>query len=63
MGKEIWRIILENQWAIGTVGLSPAIQGVRVVNKKLGNVPARQLNDANVENPGNSRPEQFYFKS
>jgi len=63
IGKEIWRIILENQWAIGTVGLSPAIQGVRVVNKNMGNIPARQLNDANVENPGNSRPEQFYFKS
>ena len=63
IGKEIWRIILDNQWAIGTVGMSPAIQGVRVVKNTMGNIPARHLNDANVENPGNSRPEQWYFKS
>ena len=59
----MWRIILDNQWAIGTVGLSPAIQGVRVVKNNMGNIPDRQLNDANVENPGNSRPEQWYFKN
>jgi peptide/nickel transport system substrate-binding protein len=63
IGKEMWRIILDNQWAIGTVGMSPAIQGVRVVKNSMGNIPDRQLNDANVENPGNSRPEQWYFKS
>ena len=63
IGKEMWRIILDNQWAIGTVGMSPAIQGVRVVKNNMGNIPDRQLNDANVENPGNSRPEQWYFKN
>ena len=43
--------------------MSPAIQGVRVVKNNMGNIPDRQLNDANVENPGNSRPEQWYFKT
>ena len=39
LGKEIWRIAVEEQWAIGTVGLSPAAQGVRIVSNNMGNVP------------------------
>jgi peptide/nickel transport system substrate-binding protein len=60
--KEIWKIILDQQWAIGTVGLSPAIQGVRVVSNNLGNVPDRQVNSAVIDNPAGARPEQWYFK-
>ena len=56
-------IILDNQWAIGTVGLSPAIQGVRVVKNNLGNIPDRQVNSAIIDNPAGSRPEQCYFKN
>ena len=52
-----------NQWAIGTVGLSPAIQGVRVVRNNLGNIPDRQINSAIIDNPAGSRPEQWYFKN
>ena len=60
--QEIWRIILDQQWAIGTVGLSPAIQGVRVVSNKMGNIPDRQVNSAIIDNPAGARPEQWYFK-
>lgn len=63
LGREIWRIILDQQWAIGTVGLSPAIQGVRVVKNSLGNIPARQVNSAIIDNPAGARPEQWYFKN
>jgi peptide/nickel transport system substrate-binding protein len=63
LGREIWRIILDQQWAIGTVGLSPAIQGVRVVSNSLGNIPARQVNSAIIDNPAGARPEQWYFKN
>src|SRR6266849_3153262 len=30
--QEIWKIILEEQWSIGVVGLSPAFLGVRLTN-------------------------------
>jgi peptide/nickel transport system substrate-binding protein len=63
LGKEIWKIVIDEVWHIGTVGVSPASVGVRVVNTKLGNIPARQYNTINVRTPGTSRPEQFYFKT
>ncbi|MGH7860614.1 MAG: ABC transporter substrate-binding protein, partial [Candidatus Dormibacteraceae bacterium] len=44
LGKEIWKIVIDQQWTIGTVGLSPAQLGVRVVKNNLGNVPAREVN-------------------
>jgi peptide/nickel transport system substrate-binding protein len=63
IGAEIWQIVLEEQWAIGTVGLSPMIQGVRIVSNKMGNIPARQISSAITGNPGISRPEQWYFRN
>ena len=63
MAQEMWRIILDQQWMIGTVGLSPTIQGVRIVSNNLGNIPARQMNNANTSNPNISRPEQWFFKN
>ncbi|MGL3104531.1 ABC transporter substrate-binding protein [Bradyrhizobium sp. BR 1432] len=63
IGREIWQIVLENQWAIGTVGLSPAIQGVRVVKNNMRNIPDRQINGTVIESPAGARPEQWYFKN
>lgn len=62
LGKEIWKIAVEEQWAIGTVGLSPAAQGVRVVNANMGNIPGRQYNSPDGMTPATSRPETFFFK-
>jgi hypothetical protein len=62
MAAELWQIIIDQQWAIGTVGMSPTIQGVRVVKNTMGNIPARQTNSAVTGNPGAARPEQWYFK-
>jgi hypothetical protein len=62
LGKQIWRIATEEQWTIGTVGLSPAVMGVRVAKVSMGNIPARQFNGSTTLSPGQSRPETFFFK-
>jgi peptide/nickel transport system substrate-binding protein len=63
LAKEIWQILIDNQHIIGTVGLSPAFYGVRVANKKLGNVPARQYNSPDVKTSSASRVMTFYYKA
>jgi peptide/nickel transport system substrate-binding protein len=60
--KEIWAIIIDEAYLIGVVGLSPAAMGVRIVNRDMGNIPARQYNSPDVKNPGISRPVTFFYK-
>ena len=59
--KEIYRIWADNLYEIGTVGLTPMVQGVVVVNTKFRNVPTTLGNDWPLRSPGNARSEQFYF--
>jgi peptide/nickel transport system substrate-binding protein len=61
--QEIWKILAEETYSIGTVGVSPATLGVRVVKNTLGNVPDRQVNAQHVRSPCQSHPEQFYFRA
>jgi len=61
-GKEIWKILVEQEWSIGTVGQSPAFMGVRLVKNNMGNVPDRQVNAQHARTPHTSWPETFYFK-
>jgi peptide/nickel transport system substrate-binding protein len=61
--KEIWALLVDNVHAIGTVGLSPAFMGVRVVKNTMGNVPARQYNSPDVRTPSVSRLMSVYFKT
>ncbi len=61
--KEIWALLVDNVHAIGTVGLSPAFMGVRVVKNTMGNVPARQYNSPDVRTPSVSKVMTVYFKS
>ena len=61
--KEIWKIIVEQQWSIGTVGQSPAFMGVRIVKNNVGNIPERQVNAQHARTPYTSAPTTFYFKS
>ena len=63
LAQEIWKILVDEQWSIGTVGQSPATLGVRVFNKRLGNIPARQVNAQHCRTPGSSHPATFYFKA
>ena len=62
LAQEMFRIWAENVWEIGTIGLTPMVQGVLVVNDKLGNISEVAGNDWPLRTPGNTRPEQFFFK-
>jgi peptide/nickel transport system substrate-binding protein len=62
IAQEIWKILVEECWAIGTVGVSPAFMGVRVVKNTMGNIPDRQANSQNGRTPNTSHPSTFYFK-
>lgn len=61
--QEIWKIVVEQQWSIGTVGQSPAFMGVRIVKNNMGNIPERQVNAQHARTPCSSQPITFYFKS
>ncbi len=61
IGQEIWKIITDEVWTIGTVGQSGAFMGVRVVKDNMGNIPSRQFNIQAGQTPNISRPSTFYF--
>jgi peptide/nickel transport system substrate-binding protein len=61
--QDIWKILVEETYSIGTVGLSPAVMGVRVVKNNMGNVPARQINAQHCRTPCTSHPPTIFFKS
>ncbi len=61
--KEIWKIVVEQQWSIGIVGQSPAFMGVRIIKNNMGNVPERQVNAQHARTPCTSGPATYYFKS
>jgi peptide/nickel transport system substrate-binding protein len=61
--QEIWKIIVDQQYSIGTVGQSPAQFGVRLVSRKLGNIPSRACIAQHCRTPETSRPETWYFKA
>ncbi len=62
-GKEIWKILVDNVYSIGTVGQSPAFMGVRIVKNNMGNIPDRQVNAQHVRTPNTSHPSTFFFKA
>jgi peptide/nickel transport system substrate-binding protein len=61
--QEIWKILCEEQWSIGTVGQSPAFMGLRIANNNLGNIPSRQVNAQHARTPCTSHPITWYFKA
>ncbi len=61
--KEIWKILVEQQYGIGTVGQSPALMGVRIVSNKLGNIASRVCIAQHCRVPGGSHPETWYYKA
>ena len=63
IAQEIWKIIVEECWVIGSVGQSPAFMGVRIVKNNMGNIPARQTNAQHARTPNTSHPATFFFKS
>ena len=65
LAQELFRIWSHGLYEIGLVGLTPAVQGVVVVNNNLMNVPQSETvgNDWPLRTPGNTRPEQYFFKN
>ncbi len=62
LAQELFRVWVDNLWEVGTVGLTPMIQGVIAVNDDLVNVPEVAGNDWPLRTPGNTRPEQYFFQ-
>jgi peptide/nickel transport system substrate-binding protein len=60
--KEIWKILIDQQYGIGTVGQSPALMGVRLVSNKLGNIPGRNCIAQHCRTPGGAHPETWFYK-
>jgi peptide/nickel transport system substrate-binding protein len=54
---------VEECWAIGIVGVSPAFMGVRITKNNMGNIPTRQTNAQHARTPNTSHPATFFFKS
>lgn len=61
LGQEIYKIIAENVYNIGVVGLSPMVQGVLVTNANLRNVPEKGGNDWPLRTPATAFPEQLFY--
>jgi peptide/nickel transport system substrate-binding protein len=61
LAQELFTLTSTELYGIGTVGLTPMIQGVVVVNQDLKNVPLVVANDWPLRTPGDARPEQFFF--
>jgi peptide/nickel transport system substrate-binding protein len=63
IAQDIWKILIDEQYSIGTVGLSPATMGLRIVSNKLGNIPSRQINAQHARTPCSSHPATFFYKA
>jgi peptide/nickel transport system substrate-binding protein len=63
LGKEVWKIAVEEVYIIGVIGMGAASMGVRIAKNNLGNVPSRQYNSPDGKTPGISRPVTFYWKN
>jgi peptide/nickel transport system substrate-binding protein len=61
LAQELFRLWADGVYEIGTVGLTPAVQGVLVVNDNLMNVPEVAGNDWPLRTPGDTRPEQYFY--
>ncbi len=62
IAKELYAHWVDQQYEISTIGLSPMVQGVAVVNNNLMNVPASLGNDWPLRTPGNALPETWFYK-
>jgi peptide/nickel transport system substrate-binding protein len=63
LGQEVWKIAIDQQYVIGTVGLAPGIMGLRIAKNDLGNIPERIFNGSSTLHPRQARPEMYYWKS
>jgi len=60
LGQELKKVIVDQQWVIGTVGFTPDL---RVRSNKIGNSPERLAWKTRNRTPGNTHPSTYYFKA
>jgi peptide/nickel transport system substrate-binding protein len=60
--QDLFKLWVDNCFEIGTIGLTPMVQGVVVVSNNLGNVSEKLGNEWPLRTPGNGRPETWFFK-
>jgi peptide/nickel transport system substrate-binding protein len=60
LGQELKKIIVDQQWVIGTVGFTPTL---RVISNKLTNVPNRYVWLTRNRTPGAALPPTYSFKA
>ena len=60
LGQELKKVIVDQQWVIGTVGFTPTL---RVVGNRIANVPDRYSGLTRTRTPGAVHPSTYYFKS
>jgi peptide/nickel transport system substrate-binding protein len=63
IAQEIWKILVDQQYGIGTVGQSPAFMGIRLVSNRIENAPSRACIAQHCRTPGGSHPETWFYKS
>jgi peptide/nickel transport system substrate-binding protein len=61
--QEIWKILVDQQYGIGTVGQSPALMGVRMVSNRMENTPSRACIAQHCRTPGGSTPATWFYRS
>ena len=61
LAQRLWAEHVENMYSIGTVGASPMLQGVIVVQNALKNFPEKAGNDWPLRTPNTGFPEQWFF--
>ena len=59
---EAQKIFIDNLYAIGAVGNTPAFNGVIVKKKYFKNVPPQAPNESPLQNPGIARTVQFFME-
>ncbi len=63
LAQDIWRIVIDQQFSIGVCGQSPAFAGVRLVSRRLGNIPERVCIAQHCRTPASSHPPTWFFKA
>ena len=61
--QEIWKIMVDQQFHIGICGQSPALMGVRLASRRLGNIPGRVCIAQHCRTPGGAHPASWFYKT
>lgn len=62
VAQDLFKLWVDNCFEIGTIGLTPMVQGVVVVGNNVHNVPDKLGNEWPLRTPGNGKPETWFFK-